>query len=156
MNNDELSLRVRKLERINRLLFAATAGCLLVLLLSGAGHDGVLRGSAIELISSDGQIRAELVMREGHPGLYLRDDNGVERVALFHNEEATGLYVNDSSTTTRIGIAQFAHGGGGVALHGADSKGAAVLYLKEEGSLRFFDRDGRVTDRVPAGSGEAQ
>ncbi len=32
--------------------------------------------------------------------------------------------------TTRVGVAQFAHGGGGVALYGPDSKVAAVLYLK--------------------------
>ena len=44
----------------------------------------------------------------------------------------------------------FAHGGGVVALHGQDSKGAAVLYLKDEGSLRFFESEGGITNQVTA------
>ena len=48
------------------------------------------------------------------------------------------------------GVARFAHGGGGVALHGAESRGAAVLFLKDgAGSLTFYDESGETRQRVP-------
>lgn len=50
---------------------------------------------------------------------------------------------------TRIGVAQFAHGGGGFALHGPEAKGAAVLYLKERGTLTFYGDEGGVTRQAP-------
>lgn len=83
-------------------------------------------------------------------GLYLKDRNGVNRASLFHADDGTGLYIMDEGGVTRIGIAQFAHGGGGVALHGPESKGATVLYYKNDGSLRFFDAQGVVTNQVNA------
>jgi hypothetical protein len=43
---------------------------------------------------------------------------------------------------------------GGVALHGPEGKGTAVLYLKGEGSLRFFGAAGNVTDQFPAPAAE--
>ena len=46
-------------------------------------------------------------------------------------------------------MAQFAHGGGGVALHGPRDKGAAVLYYKGAGSLTMYDEAGKVVARVP-------
>ena len=58
----------------------------------------------------------------------------------------------DETGGTRLGAAQFAHGGGGYALHGPEMKGAAVLYLKGEGSLSMYDAEGELTDRFP-GSG---
>ena len=99
---------------------------------------------------------AELAVQDGNPGLYLIDSNGVNRAALFHGAEGTGLYIMDSDGVTRVGIAQFAHGGGGVALHGEESKGATVLYFKEEGSLRFFDSEGEITNQVNAGRAESE
>ena len=99
---------------------------------------------------------AELGVREGNPGLYLLDDSGVNRAALLHAAEGTGLYIMDSDGVTRVGIAQFAHGGGGVALHGEESKGAAVLYFKEEGSLRFFDSEGEISNQVNARRSESE
>jgi hypothetical protein len=54
-----------------------------------------------------------------------------------------------ASLESRVVAAQFAHGRGGFALHGPESKGAAVLYLKEEGSLTFHGSDGEVTARLP-------
>ena len=53
--------------------------------------------------------------------------------------------------TTRVGVAQFAHGGGGFALHGPEAKGAAVLYLQGDGSLTFYGPDGDVQARYPGG-----
>jgi hypothetical protein len=109
-----------------------------------------LRTQAVHLISPEGRVLAELAARDGFPGLYLKDEAGLDRAALFHDDDGTGLYVMDSDGVTRIGIAQFAHGGGGVALHGKDSKGAVVLYFKTEGSLRIFDMEGKVTNQVSA------
>ncbi len=64
--------------------------------------------------------------------------------------EQTGLFLRDAEGTVRLGAAQFAHGGGGCALHGEESKGAAVLYQKGgKGSLSFYDEAGGVTHRVP-------
>jgi hypothetical protein len=74
----------------------------------------------------------------------------MDRVALLHEADTDGLFVMDAEGTTRIGVAQFSHGGGGFALHGPESKGAAVLYLKGDGSLRFFDQEGAVTNQVLA------
>ncbi|MDH3732773.1 MAG: hypothetical protein OEU54_04530 [Gemmatimonadota bacterium] len=34
--------------------------------------------------------------------------------------------------------------------HGPEMKGAAVLYLKGDGSLTFYGDDGAVLDRFPA------
>lgn len=53
---------------------------------------------------------------------------------------------------TRVGAAQFAHGGGGYALHGPGGRGAAVLYLKDEGSLTMYDADGAVAARFSESS----
>lgn len=50
---------------------------------------------------------------------------------------------------TRLGAAQFAHGGGGYALHGPGGRGAAVLYLSGDGSLTIYDAEGGVTARFP-------
>jgi hypothetical protein len=56
----------------------------------------------------------------------------------------------DDAGDTRLGAAQFAHGGGGYALHGPKMKGAAVLYLAGEGSLSMYDPEGIRTARFPA------
>ena len=98
---------------------------------------------------------AELSAGDGEPGLFLKGDDGVNRAALFHTDDGTGLYIMDADGVTRIGIAQFEHGGGGVALHGPESKGAAVLYFKDEGSLRFFGPEGEVTNQVTAAKPQA-
>ncbi|MDH3533736.1 MAG: hypothetical protein OEO82_12465, partial [Gammaproteobacteria bacterium] len=103
-----------------------------------------LRAEAFELVTSDGTVVAVLESRKGYPTLALKDEAGVDRVSLFHGAEGSGLYVLDGAATTRIGIAQFAHGGGGVALHGAESKGALVMYYKKSGSVRFFDHAGTI------------
>lgn len=150
MNEHNLERRIARLERGNHvyqilLLIFASFG-----LLALTGDDGALRARSFELVSEDGLLRASLRLDEGNPVFTLNDENGLERLKLFYEPDATGIYVLDAESTPRIGIAQFSHGGGGVALHGPKSKGAAVLYLHGEGSLRFFDPDGEVTTRVPA------
>ena len=125
---DTLSFRVAKLERQNRLLTMTVAATVVALLLAATGEPDIVRAYGFELLDASGKVRAELAA----------------------TDEAVGLFIKDDEGTTRIGIAQFAHGGGGVALHGRDSKGAAVLYLKDTASLRFFDVEGNVTNQLLA------
>lgn len=82
--------------------------------------------------------------------LQVIDAAGCVRVDLRHDSTETGLFVLDESGDPRLGAAHFAHGSGGFALHGPGLKGAAVLYLKGEGSLTFYDSAGTETSRVPA------
>jgi hypothetical protein len=57
----------------------------------------------------------------------LVDDTGYVWIDLEHDSDETGMFVLDAAGTVRIGVAQFAHGGGGFALHGSQGHGAAVL-----------------------------
>ena len=148
MSQEALDARVHQLERHNRVLAFVSAMLIVAVAYVGTNRPRTVRAEAFELASADGSVRAELTLRDDEPGLYLRDRQGVDRVAVFHASDGSGLHVIDSSGTTRIGVVQFAHGGGGVALHGPDSRGAAVLYLKGDGSLRFFDASGAVTREV--------
>lgn len=144
-----IEARIAKLERSNRALLACFAGCAVVLAVVGAGGSAdTVRASAFLLVDGDGAVRAEIALKDGNPGLFLKDGNGVDRLLAVHEPDGTGLSINDATGTTRIGVVQFAHGGGGVALHGPDSKGAAVLYLKDQASLRFYDQDGKVVGGV--------
>lgn len=59
------------------------------------------------------------------------------------------LFLQDSARTIRVGLAQFAHGGGGLALHGPDARGAAVLYFKERGTLTFYGESGQRLLQLP-------
>ncbi len=146
---DLLEKRTARLEAlVGVLLLVVLAGGVALLSGAAAGTD-TLRAASFQLLGSDGMVRAELASRDGNPGLYLKDESGADRLAIFHEPDTSGLYVMDPEGVTRIGVAQFGHGGGGVALHGPNSKGAAVLYLKDRGSLRFFDAEGKVSYEVP-------
>lgn len=150
-SSSTLETRIARLERLNRVLVTVAASVLLLLIAAAAGTTGTtIRATAFHLVDADGVVRAELAFRDGSPGLFLKDNAGVDRLAAVHDPDGTGLSINDGSGTTRIGVVQFAHGGGGVALHGAESKGAAVLYFKNEGSLRFFDHEGEITNEITA------
>ena len=81
--------------------------------------------------------------------LQIVDADGRVRIDLRHDDSETGLFIVDDAGDTRLGAAQFAHGGGGYALHGPGGRGAAVLYLKGDGSLTLYDADGSVTSRFP-------
>lgn len=149
-DNTTTETRLARLELLNKALVV------IVLLGIGLGakgkaeNQGVVRAASVQLVDADGKVAAELAVRSGQAGLYVMDREGKTRAALFHSDEATGLYISDQDEVTRVGIAQFAHGGGGVALHGPESKGAAVLYFKDAGSLRFFDAQGKVTNSILA------
>ena len=142
--------RLEMLERQNRWLTIIAITTIIILLIAATGGPVVIRATSFQLVDEDDNVRAELSLKDDAVGLYIKDDDGNDRLRATHDAEGTGLYIDDDQGTTRIGVAQFAHGGGGVALHGAESKGAAVLYLKEQGSLRFFDDDGNITKQVIA------
>ena len=151
--NADLENRIRKLERTNRLSLAIALSMGLVFVLgsaSGSARTGPLRSQRIELVNAKGAVRAILgTDADGSTGLFIHDPAGNLRLSLTHDTDQSALFIHDEEGTVRIGIAQFAHGGGGVALHGAESKGAAVLYPKEGGSLSFFDKEGKATTRIP-------
>lgn len=130
-----LEQRMRRLETTNRLLGAGLALSLLLML--GASF-------APRSPSSD-VVRAKR--------LQVIDETGRVRIDLRHDSTETGLFVLDEAGDPRVGAAQFAHGGGGVALHGPGLKGAAVLYFKGAGALTFYDSSGVVTARFPDPAG---
>ncbi len=150
MTDSNLALRNRidRLETTQKRLLAALAMIGLVGLLAAASRPDVSRASAFQLLDAKGMVRAELGFRDDGVGLFLKDEEGKDRLRAIHDAGGVGLFLDDEKGTNRVGVAQFAHGGGGVALHGPESKGAAVLYLKGEGSLRFFDAEGNVTSQV--------
>lgn len=139
-------VRLNRLATWNRVLSIVIVAGLFAFILNQTSESETLRAASFQLVDDAGVLLAEFAVRDGNPGLYLVDADGNTRAAMFHAPDGTGLYIMDSDGVTRIGIAQFAHGGGGIALHGEQSRGAAVLYLKEKGSLRFFNADGNVTN----------
>jgi len=151
----DLERRIKKLEWWNRLLVLGVAS----LLVYGFGSrtvpaktrtEKVIRAERLEIIGHQGQPAAVLGFDDaGSAGLFINDPGGSVRLALAHDPEGSALFIRDSNGVIRVGVAQFAHGGGGVALHGPDSKGAAVLFFKEAGSLTFFDGEGNPTVRLP-------
>ena len=147
---EELRASIRRLQAWNAVLLCSVIVLFAIAINAYLTETDLVRTQAVQLVSADGNVLAELSTIDGNPGLYLKDRNGVNRASLFHADDGTGLYIMDEDGVTRIGIAQFAHGGGGVALHGPESKGAAVLYYKNDGSLRFFDAQGAVTNQVNA------
>lgn len=143
-------LRLERRARRQSVCIALLFACLLVTVLAASVGDEVVRARRFEVRDEHDRVRATLGVDETSGAfLSLTDDAGHVRVHLVHDAEQTALYLKDEEETTRVGVAQFAHGGGGVALHGEKSKGAAVLYYKEGGTLRFFDRDGKVALRIP-------
>lgn len=126
-----LEARIRRLERLVHGLAAA-----------------LLLSSVLLLVAARPTPQAADVLQAKR--FQLVDEEGKVRMDLRHDSTETGLFVLDAVGDTRVGIAQFAHGGGGVALHGPSTRGAAVLYLKERGSLTLYDTTGAVTARFPA------
>jgi hypothetical protein len=149
----DIEIRVRRLERANRILILVVLAAAFVLVTGATSQgddDDTIRSQRFELVDVDGSVRA--VFRtdaDGSTGIFIRDPEGSLRLSLTHDPDQSALFIYDDEGTVRIGVAQFSHGGGGVALHGARSKGAAVLYHKETGSLSFYDKDGNTTTRVP-------
>jgi len=138
----ELERRIHRLEIVNRVLLAGVVIALVVpWARSGASASGVDAAGALAADQVVPLISARRIQ--------VVDDQGRVRVDLHHDQEETGLFILDEQGDTRVGAAQFAHGGGGYALHGPGGRGAAVLYLKGEGSLTMYDGDGAVASRFP-------
>lgn len=152
MRND-LESRIEALEKRTRLLLGAllltTSLALLGAAPSAELEDGTVRATRFELVDAESRVRGELSLRQGAPVFSLLDETGRDRLSLNHDAGGTALFIRDEAGVIRLGAAHFAHGGGGFALHGADSKGAAVLYYDESGSLSFYDPDGSSTLRLP-------
>jgi hypothetical protein len=144
-----LERRIARLETMNLFLSIIALLSIAVILMGAAKSPAAIKAQSFQLVNAAGSLQAELAVRDGNPGLYIKDEKGVDRVAIFHEPDASGLHVMDDDGVTRIGAVQLSHGGGGFALHGPESKGAAVLYFKEEGSLRFFDAEGTLTNKLP-------
>lgn len=128
---DTLADRVDRLERTNRFLMATVALGLALVVMSFTTRSAEIH----DLIQAR---RIQLV-----------DVAGRTRMDLTHDSLGTRLYIHDDAGEVRVGVAQFSHGGGGFALHGPGGHGAAVLYLKGDGSLSFYDSAGTVTARFP-------
>ncbi|MBT8485168.1 MAG: hypothetical protein HKO59_11535 [Phycisphaerales bacterium] len=154
----ELITRVRRLERANRRLTIAAlvVGIAGVAAWAGPGAPpaDVLTARTIRMVDQENRVRAEIGTDEdGSAGFFLRDAEGRVRSAYVHDDSQTAMLLLDDAGVIRVGTALFAHGGGGIALHGDASKGAAVLYLKDRrGTLTFFDEHGTVIERTPPAS----
>jgi hypothetical protein len=153
MMRNDLESRIETLEKRTRFLLGAllvtTSLALLGAAPSTSGAHETLRATRFELVDESGRVRGELSLREGSPVFSLLDESGRDRLSLNHDAGGTALFIRDREDVIRVGVAQFAHGGGGFALHGPDSKGAAVLYYDDSGSLSFYDPDGNTTLRLP-------
>jgi hypothetical protein len=154
-----LERQVHRLRRTNRrLLLSVVAFGVLASVGAGVGamrSPEVLRAKRIQMVDDNERVRAELgIDEQGSAGLFVMDDKGLVRATLVHDDAQTAMYLLDEEGEVRLGAAQFAHGGGGFALHGPESKGAAVLILKDQvGSLTFYDKSGEVVMRSPASTG---
>jgi len=151
----DLQARVRRLEWWNRLLVLCVAGTVTLGFTSQVAParrnvEKILRAERLEVVDHQGRPRVVLGLDEqGAAGVMVNDTTGEARVTLLHDAEGSALFIRDAEGVIRVGVAQFAHGGGGVALHGPNSRGAAVLYFQEAGSLTFYDLDGEPTMRIP-------
>lgn len=129
--HDSVEARIGRLERSQRRL-AAVALVLAAALVVAWAHPpaadpDVVRARQVQLVDAAGRVR----------------------IVLRHDSSETGMFIMDDLGDVRLGAAQFAHGGGGFALHGPAGRGSAVLYLKRTGSLTVYDTAGTVVVRVP-------
>ena len=112
----DLDRRVQRLETSNRRWrVAALALMALVTVAWSAPRQAAeqIETQALTLVDGEGNVLAELKAAEGGPALLLYDAAGIVRASLAHNDEATALYLRDAAGDTRVGTAQYAHGGGG-------------------------------------------
>ncbi len=143
--------RLEMLERQNRWLTIIAGATIVMLLIAAIGGPVVIRATSIKKADETDNVRTELTLKNDAVGRYIKEEHGKDRLQAIHNTEDAGLYLRNDQKTTRTGIAQFAHG---VALHRVKPEGAAVLNLKDEGRLRFFDNDGILTNEIVASASE--
>jgi len=141
---------------VNLANFIALAVSLLALLLATinsykhASNTQNLKVRQIQIVDANGIIRAAVTTEDNQPVIRLKDETGQDRLALLSDDHQTALLIYDAAGTVRLGASQFAHGGGGYALHGENSQGAAVLYLKQQGRLTFYDEEGGIIKNIKA------
>lgn len=156
----DLEKRLKRLEWWNRLLVLGVASWLAYgfttqVVPAKTKTEKVIRAERLEIMGPRGEPAAILGFDdEGAAGLFINDPGGSMRLALAHDPSGSALFIRDAEGVIRVGVAQFAHGGGGVALHGPGSRGAVVLYLKESGSLTFYDLEGNATLSMPEKAAE--
>ena len=150
---------ISSMDRISRIegrvnLIALVALAALVTVIAGYASPGAttLRAEKFELVSTSGEVLATLeASDENGTGLFVRDNSGRVRISISHSPDETALFIKDAHGDTRLGAAQFGHGGVGLALHGDEMKGAAVMYLSNrKGSFRVFDENGTVVKQITA------
>jgi len=152
--------RIQQLEWWNRLLALSVASLLVYgfttqVAPAKSKTEKIVRTERLEIMGEQGQPAVILGFDdEGSAGLFINDPGGSVRAALAHDSSGSALFIRDAEGVIRVGVAQFAHGGGGVALHGPNSQGAAVLYFKESGSLTFYDPEGNPTLQMPEPTSE--
>lgn len=150
-----LDARLARLEGQLRWLYLAIAlgaGLLLAAAFPSQEPAGPLRTTDLQLVDSAGNLLARLTPAPGGAALTLFDAAGRARISLHHDTAETALFLYDSARTIRVGLAQFAHGGGGLALHGPNARGAAVLYFKNQGTLTFYGDSGQRLLQLPSPS----
>lgn len=153
MDQTILEKRIKRLEIQNRLLIFSFVFILFLSFNHGCETNPAaqtVRCSKLEVVDQNGSVMAMIgTDADGSRGLFLYDEQANLRVATIYDSTQSAFYAIDSEGAIRAGLAQYAHGGGGLALHGAGSKGGAVLYFKNSGSLSFYDGEGRTTMRIP-------
>ena len=156
--SQSITLAVRSIHAHFTLPLTACVIAMLASCTANRAEPGIVRAQLIQMVDADGNVRAELgVDAEGSAGLFLYDLDGRTRVALIHDPSQIALYLFDDQEVTRVGAAQFSHGGGGFALHGEESKGVSVLYMKDgAGSLTLQDKNGTLLGRMPAQTAAAR
>ncbi len=143
--------RIIKLERKIIWLYVLFLISLLIVIYGFVKNDPLsansLQLNKLTLVDASGIKYAEIRKDSNSAGIFIFDENGVERLQMFHSKDGTGFYISDSTENTRLGAAHFSHGGSGFALHGENGKGAAVLYHKGNGALTFYDTLGSIQNQ---------
>lgn len=130
-------------------LLAVLSGCSASVHVRDADED-VVRARRFELVDAQGRVRAEIAIDDdGAAGLFVRDDAGRLRASVSYDEAQSAMYLWDANGHIRVGAALYSHGGAGVAVHGEENKGGAVMYYKDRGTLTFYGEDGTVLHREP-------
>lgn len=151
--NLSIEKRVNRLELWNKVLMIFLFGSVLLMTTKACVSDTsqqTLHCEKLEVVDTDGKVIAMVgVDPDGSRGLFIYDEQERMRVFTIHDSTQSVYYAMDEAGAIRVGLAQYAHGGGGLALHGPESKGGAVVYYKNGGSISFYDREGKTTLRIP-------